>query len=441
MTHTIVLELEKGNIDDLLKLNQTETDFVISNIRANSRRGSIVNGFLSKLKEIKPFFCFEIIYDMPNYKEETKEILEANLDEIIKHYEKDLDFIFEFIFKNYSISENIISRLKTYPDLHIRYLFMSYIVNNEPNKIKSIYGDITKYLSNDMPVADVSELANATFAMRNMKLYGKLKEYIFKEYQSNNLAELLLCGLFDYQTFSLRPNKRGIKEFGKDADRYFKTASTWRLNIYENYSRKVSKELLDSFKKYLLYFQREGKFDPNLWALDIQGITKLLETYVDKYLDLSKDKTFEFIGEGSTTSCHRIGDYAFKLVKTKWSYEEEICPELYLVLPNLEEHYVRNNRGIVQAGIEVQKYLKRSAKDTPKDVFKAFNEELRRLGYYSTDSLINGECGDNTRLLDSYKEIGEDVPDWFKEYPLVLVDHDRIYRLETKIPRQQISVG
>ena len=47
----------------------------------------------------------------------------------------------------------------------------------------------------------------------------------------------------------------------------------------------------------------------------------------------------------------------FKLINMKWSYEEVICPNLYLILKNLEEHYIRDEKGIVKAGIEVQKYL------------------------------------------------------------------------------------
>ena len=113
-------------------------------------------------------------------------------------------------------------------------------------------------------------------------------------------------------------------------------------------------------------------------------------------------------------------------MQTKWSYEDTICPDLYLILPNLEEHYARDKMGVIQAGLEIQKYLKRSAKNVPSWVFDEFKLELKRLGYYSTDSLINGSCGDNTKLLDSYLEVEENVPDWFKEYPLVLIDHDCI---------------
>ena len=47
---------------------------------------------------------------------------------------------------------------------------------------------------------------------------------------------------------------------------------------------------------------------------------------------------------------------------------------------------------------------------------------------------------DNCRLLDSYREADyynpEMLPDWFKEYPLVSVDRDRVYQLTNEYPKQ-----
>ena len=121
----------------------------------------------------------------------------------------------------------------------------------------------------------------------------------------------------------------------------------------------------------------------------------------------------------------------------KWSYEEVICPDLYIILPNLEEIFIRENEGIVRAGIEIQKYLELDAQDVPKEVWKQFKEELSNLGYYTTDTLINGVCGDNCRMLDSYEESGNlDAPEWFKQYPVVIVDRDRIYRKRNIYPKQ-----
>lgn len=470
--------LEQGNVEFLTRMTESDINRIIFDVRNSSRRKNIVASIIPKIEEVDSYFIFEIIYDMEEYQELSKKLmienkitisyeklanilnntsfglnyLNDNFDSILQEHKENPEFIFDYIFDNYQKCQNLINKLKIYPDLHIRSLFMSYLLEYKPKKIAGIYDDMTRYLTSVtyatneqlsftptlMEIDDVCRIANAAFMAKKMILFEKLKKYIFENYPTNNLAELLLCGIFNPMTFSVSPNKRGIKEFKSDADRYFKTASNWRLQILKNYSKDVSIELLEEFKKKMLLFQKNNQFDPNLEHLDAHGLTRLLEEYVDKYLSVSKDKTYEFIGEGTTASCYRIGDYSFKLIKTKWSYENVICPNLYLILSNLEEYLIRNKTGVVQAGIEVQKFLKRDAKEVPTEIFKLFKDELNRLGYYSTDSLINGECGDNTRLLDSYLEAGTDVPDWFKEYPLVLVDRDRIYRLENKHPKQRV---
>lgn len=58
---------------------------------------------------------------------------------------------------------------------------------------------------------------------------------------------------------------------------------------------------------------------------------------------------------GVSNYCYRIGDYDFKLNAIKWSYEDVICPNLYIIIKNLEEHYIRNENGIIIALQEVQK--------------------------------------------------------------------------------------
>ena len=40
-------------------------------------------------------------------------------------------------------------------------------------------------------------------------------------------------------------------------------------------------------------------------------------------------------------------------------------------------------------------------------------------------------------MLDSYEESGNlDAPEWFKQYPVVIVDRDRIYRKRNIYPKQ-----
>lgn len=475
--------LENGNVDFVYNLTTYDFNSLIKNVRSSIRRVNIVNGFLPLLKDSKPSFCFQIIYDMNEFIDDTnyildkyykldsfsKELLELflnnsslglnylrdNFDEIIDKYKNDLNFIFKLMFNNLDKCLDLLKKISLSNDLHIRFLFMKYLILNNSEIINLFYDDITKYLTNEtfqefeqlsfikeyMDVGEVCELASIFFD-NNIDNFSwdKFKKFILDNYQYNELAFRLL----DYKRekipnggYRLVLNHKGIEEFNKDSDRLFLTSSNYRFNILERYSSNVTKEFLERYKQQLLYFHRRGDVDLNYINLEKYGLTRKLDLYVDKYLSLSDDSSYEYIETGSTASCYRIGNYIFKLVRTKWSYEPVICPDLYLILPNLEEDFIRNDDGIVLSGIEIQKYLPRDAKDVPNFIFGEYTRELNRLGYYTSDTLINGPCGDNCRLLDNYLDSGNlNPPDWFKDYPLVLVDRDRVYKTLNRTPKQ-----
>lgn len=477
--------LENGNIDFVYDLTPYDYNHLILYVRECNKRVKIVNGFLSKLRDSKPSFCFEIIYDMDEYIDDVKYILDkyysldsfsklllekfltnSNLglvylkehfDEIINKYINDLDFIYKIMFEKIDDCFDLLKEMSLHDNLHIRYLFMKYLVLYQSDKVSLFYDEITKYLTSEtfqeneqlsfikdfMDVKEVCDLAVMFFETNiDYFTWEKFKKFILENYQYNDLAYRLLDLKKEYITeysYRLVPNLKGIEEFNRDADTLFATASKYRLTILENYSSKISKELLDEYRNRLLYFYEEGSLSKAYTGIDFSDISRKIETYVDKYLSLSTNKTHEYIESGSTASCFRIGDYLFKLVRSKWSYEDIICPDLYLILPNLEEEFIRNKEGRVTSGIEVQRYLPRSAKEVPSSIFSLFSQELSRLGYYTTDTLIDGKCGDNCRLLNNYLESGNlNPPDWFKEYPLVLVDRDRVYK-KTNIHPKQLS--
>ena len=475
--------LENGNVDFVYNLTPYDYKNLIKYVRESDRRVKIVNGFLSKIRDTKSRFCFEIIYDMDEFIGDTKYILDKyydinvfskellekflsnsslgidylneHFDEIICKYIDDLDFIFKILFENIDKCLNLLKKLSLYDDLHIRYLFMKYLVIYHTDMISLFYDDISKYLTSEtfqeneqlsfvkefMPVKDVCDLAIIYFESNiDYFTWERFKKFILDNYQYNNLAYRLLENKkerIDEHSYRLVPNLLGIEEFNKDPNTLFATTSCGRLNILEKYSSKISLELIQKNRQYLHYFYEDGELSRAYKWIDYSELSRKLEFYVDKYLSLSDDKTYDFILSGSTASCFRIGDYVFKLVKTKWSYEEIICPDLYLILPNLEEDFIRDRNGIVTSGIEIQRYLSRDAREVPSTIFSMYREELSRLGYYTTDTLINGSCGDNCRLLDSYLDSGNlNPPDWFREYPLVLVDRDRVYRKSNRNPKQ-----
>lgn len=475
--------LEAGNVDFVYNLSSYDFNSLIKYVRASERKDNIIKGFLKKLMDTKPRFCFEIIYDNDDYYEDakyllnkhysleslTKEQLESmisncrlgkeyfyeNFEQIINKYQKDLTFVFNILFSDVSANMEQLKLLAYHSNLHIRFLFMKYLILNHKDSINLFYDDISKYLTSqtyqeneqlalfydNMPMKDACELAFLCFDNGlDYSIWLRIKNFILENYQYNELAYRLLDLKREYiseSSFRFIINQDGLDEFNKEADTLFRTSSNYRFNILNKYSKQVSADLLEAYRRQLVFFTKDDKVDDVYKKLEFYGLGRTVEEYVDKYLSLSSNHTHEFIESGSTASCYRIGDYTFKLIRTKWSYEPIICPNLYLILPNIEEVLIRNDEGIVLSGIEVQKYLKRSAKGVPLRIFTSFTNELERLGYYTSDTLINGTCGDNCRMLDNYHESGNPNPPlWFKMFPVVLVDRDRIYQNDNKRPKQ-----
>jgi len=488
VSYNAVERLKNGDIEFINGLTAYDLKTITKSIRESCNRREIVRGFYSKLKSINPEFCFNIIYDMDDYFEEALKLIEEynyisfnsekiknlflysklgkeyiynNLDVIFSEdLHGRLNFILGEIFNDITNHKDWIYLLSRHSDLHIRAVFMLYVIKKKPDLLNIIYDDFIGYIigetfevgeqitlfPNLMLQEDLCEIAYACLESNlDKQIYIKLKECIIKNYPENDLAKKLFDCLIkpgEGNFYRCEKNELGISEFFLDADRLFNTSKTMQFYIYENYSEKIASDIMENFAWIISHYQNENIPSLNriLDNLFSYGLGNKLKLYTEKYLSFSEDKTSEHLGNGSTCSCFRIGDYVIKLVQTKWSFEEIICPRNYLIIKNYEEDLIRNNRGIIIAGLEVQKYLKRSAKDLEPKHFAQFSANLSASGYYITDTLIGGPCGDNCRLLDSYKDADyynpELLPSEFKEVPLVLVDRDRVYSLSNKHPKQ-----
>lgn len=474
--------LRDGKVDFVFRCTSYDYEFLIESIRNSPDRINIINGFLPKLKEELPSFCFDIIYDIPEFVDDAYELLDIskvtpemlnnflhnsplglkvlyeNLDTFLSlngeiNY---FDYIVKYAFDSHN--KELLHKLSRYSELHIRYLFMDYLIKNYKEQIDEIYDDITKYttsityepdeqltlLPQLMNPDDISKLAVLLLKNNREKDYKKLKEFILRNYKYNYLASELLA-----DKYSVDPNTHRVlripnneSTFSEDANTLFTTSADYRFTLYLKHQEKISKQLLSEFANRIRYYLEKDN-GRELEAIYLSGLGQLLEEWTEKYMDLSRNKEYGFIGKGTSCSCFRIGDYVMKLVSSKWSYEDEICPDLYLIAKNYEEIYLRDKRGIVTGGLEVQKYLTRRADNIDSKYFGYFDSALNRLGYRRTDTLTKGACGENTMLLDTYRDADcsnpERIPAWFKECPLVLIDRDRIYPKDKIYIKQQRS--
>ena len=336
---------------------------------------------------------------------------------------------------------------------------MEYILENHEDLFEVIYPDLMLYLTSItyreneqltlfpdlMPNEDISHLAYLILNSKYKdKYFNKLKEFILANYPENDLAkELIMPVRVEDSPYSYHyaKNEIGINEFSKDSDRLFLTSSTEKFFIMKKYPDLISTEILEHYRACYSRFREEDSR-----ILDLVNATRLgskLLELVDKYLAVSTQATWRYIASGSTGVVYQVGDFVLKMFRTKWSYEDVICPDLFLIVKNYEQIYIRDKKGIVDCGIEVQPYLQRDAKKVPAKYLGHFVHDLEALGYRYTDTLMGGPCGDNCRLLDSYLDADcadpESLPEWFKEMPLVLVDRDRIYRKDALFIRQLSS--
>ena len=405
-----------------------------------------------------PVFWLQVIYDTDTYFEiglkirkklklttsiqEYKNILWntkigesyvlENIDTILREDENFITELLAFAIQKSSNKDFWFDYLLYHSDLHLRYLVMREVINQYPNLMAYYQNNITNFFDNQiasknsqitlfverMTSDDVSEITYLLFEKGYQTLFGKAKEYLFSNYSDNKLA------------FLINSNREACKEEIKsDIDRYFLTCSKMHFTLYKNMKHSISANIISQFEEMMSSFSKlPYSAVENIYYHELG---KKMEEYFEKYMDVSRSKVIEAIKGGSTSEVLRIGDYVLKLFYFKWSYEKIICPNFYFIVKNLEEDYVRDKNGYICAGLEIQPYLKRSAWNIDKKYFSALEEAIKNAGYFYNDRFLSKEWGDNVRLLDSYLDADisdpENVPEWFKEMPLVLIDRDRIY--------------
>ena len=144
--------LKEGKVEFVFHCTQYDYNHLIENVRKSPNRIEIINGFLPILKEKLPSFCFNIIYDIPEFADDAYKLLNIRnitpemLNNLLNNsplglrilYENFDTFLcfngdikyFEYIVKYAfeSINRELIHKLSRYSDLHIRYLFMEYLI-------------------------------------------------------------------------------------------------------------------------------------------------------------------------------------------------------------------------------------------------------------------------------------------------------------------------
>ena len=456
-------QLKKNKIAFLKDISKNQLGNLISYVRKREDYQEIVATIYKNLiSRGYSKILFALVYDNPvyqrfvmNYIKKHPEIVNQGdyvgglmyLDygyEILKLLANNLNDSCLRILLGYVLTykeEDILYFLK-HSNMHVRAIMLQEMIRKFPEKyydyvtdLKEIiikpYDENDQYYIQPMLVSepDLSLIA-VLFKSSGVfdEEYNKLKDYIIATYKSNDLAKLLVGNGMN-------------QEFIDDADRLFLTSKTFKIGLVNKFGQHINSELVKEFNRlYSVYMTGASIVTDYAFAY---GLGDKLGSITEKYLDLSHSKDFRLLPGGGCAKTFKIGDYVLKMSLRKHSYEPIICPDLFLTIENLEEIILRDGFGHVKFALEVQKYLERGAEGISIDLFNLFHQELAKLGYYSMDTIKLESFKRNCRYLDDYHDADirnpEELPDWFKKDPIVLVDRDLVFKLSNKMPKTLIS--
>ncbi|MGM9834159.1 MAG: hypothetical protein ACI31M_00040 [Bacilli bacterium] len=342
-------------------------------------------------------------------------------------------------------AQDILDMLAYHMNLNVRAEFMKTIFLEYRSLIEKFYkDDICSYFVNKdssgvvekMQEKDLSMIAYSLFDYCfNDKLYTDIKEFIFENYETNHLSQYIMDLLaendFEPDIFHC------YEELMKDINRYFKTADNYKYELIKRFGDNITTPEKDEylFVYNYVFYEMKCDIEGKIMVLNLL-LCNLRDRYlqlVNKYYKQSQSKNIIFKGAGSTSFSIQIDDKILKFSNMKYISKYNV-PEVFLIIKNYEYYEIRDIEGIKET-IEVQQCLTKPFVEHDDEMEIYFRTELYNMGYILEDYLYrNGKA--NCFYLDDYHDANcsnpEDLPEWFKERPLVLVDRDLVIPIEAR---------
>lgn len=469
LTERIMDKLLSGDLDFLDSFSSTYIDELTKDIVDSPYRKKILYESFNKIFDKNPRLAFLISLDLEEYKHFWCRYLEMNYSLLLDYdcllffllkSDWSLKFVGEVLEKLVLAKKSsifailrytertgdysLVKKLAYHYNLDVRGLFLEELIDTHAHMLFNVLDNITDcFVKRDrdgnvksfMDEEKVSRIASLVLIHGlGEDIYIKIRDFIFDNYDKNTLAANL-DGYGKYNMDVLTLNKEMLV---RDIDRLFITSKNYKYVLATRYQEYMDPIILKEFRSKISSFTWIDR--DAVAQIFLSGLGDNFLEYVDKYLEMSTGaKVIRDAGFGTCSRVFRVGDYVIKLSHKKWSMEDSLCPRGYLFAKNYEEDVVRKSNGEVTGAIEVQKYLTRPL--VVDDYMAIFNyqEALRNAGYYTKDVLTDREGGSNCYYLDSYLDADcddpEQLPDWFKKDPVVLVDRDLVFKLENKNPK------
>lgn len=469
LTERVLNNLLLGNLDFLDYFSSSSKDELISDLRSLPVREQVLFNSFNKIIEKDPKFAFMISCDVKDYENMWRRYLGADnsilfdfncLMLFLLNADWSKKYILEHIYKlvidnkapiftiiRYTLKtgdRSILNKLAYHLNLNVRGLFMSELIDTHSYLVFELYDNLIDYfvkLDNDGNLIEVmneeyvSKIASlALYNGLGEDVYNEIRDFIFVHYKKNSLASAL-----DMRNKEVNDELTINQEMlVKDIDQLFETSKNYKYVIATKYAKYLDSTILKDFMSKIYPFVLIDEQAVSMIFLN--GLGDNFLEYIDKYLELSTGaKVIRDAGAGTCSRAFRVGDYVIKCSHKKWSMEKDLCPSGYLFAKNYEEDIVRKNSGEVTGAIEVQRFLTKPLVVEDYVAIMNYQEALRQMGYYTKDVLTAKDGGANCYYLNSYLEADcdnpEELPDWFKKEPVVLVDRDLVFKLENKNPK------
>ena len=394
----------------------------------------------------KKFYELTDLYFLGNFLEQTdwaSRYVEENFDKFLTTNNYNISIIVKYAIKNNK--EEWMNILINNKIDYVRIITMSIIINNYPFLFRKYYksdndllNTFAVYDENNNIVRKTNEESVSKIAIEILKkgldieIYEKIKNFILREYQSNTLARRLCTELDDELKSSLAFFNR---VFLNDINELFITSKDYKWELYTKYGNYLSPFLFEEFDSIIKPFVsiKNDNVKMVLEDLSKKGLLDNFLSLTTKYLELSTEsKVIRYLTKGSCATVFLVGDYVIKYSPSK--HDDKECPNIYLVIKNLEEKYQYDDFGTITGAIEVQKYLSKPVIELEMSTVFKWCEALNDLGYRYGDILVNGPYGSNMFYLNDYHDADtndpENLPEWFKENPIVLIDRDMVEEIK-----------
>ncbi len=461
----MVYKLINKDFSFLNSLGAYDREKLIETIREVPLKDSILHNCFDNLKEENPYYAFRIVCDMEDYREFCINYLDSNikvlndsnlfsryfigrtrwsLEYLSNNFERLLELDTRILFITIRFALDLgnglfLNSLLFHDNLELRGRVMVELMEMSPYTFMMYYKDLVNCLVRYDKEGNIVGLVDEKYSSRiaysivdcnlGMDNYEKIKEFILSNYATNSLAERLDGINVDGEMGIEFTSHENI--LLKDIDDLFRTSSNYKYRIFAKYPQELSPELKNEFynsiKEFLMI---DAKAVEHMFRVGLGD--KFLE-FTKKYMEISTGaKVVGNAGIGSCTRSFIVGDYVIKCSYKKWV--DVRCPDLFLVARNYEEEIVKNHLGFVIGALEVQKYYHEPFKGKDELLVDKFRESFKELGYEFGDDVLGLNEMPNIFYLDSYLDADcsnpEDLPDWFKKDPIVLVDRDYVKKIK-----------